>query len=599
MAMPKKHNAAPRTPEQNRRLTIFIIAAVLCAGLIVGLIFGISGLLADPADDGLILPNVIAGGINLGGMTPEEATNALQLSVADPLTRKDLTVELPGTSLTLAPADTKVQLDVAALVESAYSYGRTGSAREREALRAKAETTPYILPLLPYLELDKDHILAAAQAFCDSYSIEISQPSAVISGDRPSYTPPDADGNPSPANDHVTHQVLTIHTGTPQFLLEAGDLYDAILDAYSLLELKVRYQAPNRIEPEALDLQALFDSYCIEPEDAQMDEKTYQITPEVVGYGFDVEAVQALIDQAGYGQELTISLDFLLPDITERSFGVLFQDVLASFTSTADSEGDTYNRDKNLELSCEAINGTVVKPGEVFDFNKILGPRTSEKGYLSAPDYTGSTTSSIGGGISQTASALHYCALLSGLQIDERHTHTYAVEYTPLGTDAAIRYGKQNLIFTNSSAEPIRILASAKGGQVTIQLLGTETRAYKPIVESDIIKTLDPETIYQSMSKDNVYGYENGQVLQAGHTGYTIEVYYCRYDSETNTLIGRDLLCEVKYDKCDELVVRIGTVETKPPETTAPTVPSDPSGSTDPTDTTAPTDSTSPTEETP
>ncbi len=575
MATPRRNPAAPRTPEQNKRLSIFIICAVLCAAVIVALALGISSLFREPYDDGRILPNVTAGGVNIGGMTPDEATNALRLSVADPIARKELTVELPGAALTLAPTDTKVSLDVDKLVEAAYSYGRTGDALQRKQVRAKAETTPYILPLLPYLELDMDYIRSATQAFCDNYSIEISQPSAVISGQRPVYTPPDEEGNPSPENDKVSHQTLTITTGTPQFHLESADLVDAVLDAYSLLQLKVSYQAPNRIEPEALDLEALFEAHCQEPEDAQMDEKTFQITPEVIGYGFDIAAVRAQMEKAGYGQTLTISLDFLLPDITERSFGVLFQDVLATYTSKAPTEGDNHNRDENLKVSCEAINGTVVKPGEVFDFNKILGPRTAEKGYLSAPNYTGSPLNSIGGGIGQTASALHYCALLSGLQIDERHTHPFSVEYTPLGTDASISYGKENLVFTNTSSEPIRILAEAKDGQVTIQLLGTETREYKPVIEADILDTQEPETIYQSMGKDNAYGYTDGQVLQIAHIGYTIEVYYCRYDEETNTLIGRDLLYEVRYEKCDQVVVRI---ESEKPE------PSDPSDSTKPTD---------------
>ncbi len=582
MATPRKNTAQPRTPEQNRRLTIFIICAVCSIALIVGMAFGISALFREPSDDGLILPNVTAGGINIGGMTPQEATNALQVSVADPLSRKELTVVLPGASLTLAPTETKVQLDVASLVEAAYRYGRTGSAQENKQIRAKAETTAYILPLLPYLTLDHGYIQTTAQAFCDSYSVSISQPTATISGDRPSYTPPDEDGNPSPENDNVTHQILTITTGTPHFVLNSQDLYDTILDAYSLLQLKVNYQAPNQIEPDALDLEALFKEYCQLPVDAEMDDKTFQITPEVIGYGFDIAEVQAAIDQAGYGQTVTISLDFLLPDITEQSFGELFQDVLAAFTSNASNDGDTKNRDQNLKISCEAINGTVVKPGEVFDFNKILGPRTSEKGYVSAPNYEGSPLNSIGGGIGQTASALHYCALLAGLQIDERHAHPFAMDYTPLGTDAAITYGTENLIFTNTTSEPIRILAEAKGGKVSIQFLGTETREYKPMVEADTIQTLEPETIYQSMDKDNVYGYKDGQVLQTAHTGYTVEVYYCRYDAETNTLIGRDLLYEIRYEKCDQVVVRIESGEPKPTEpsdTTSPTKPTEPTGS--------------------
>ncbi len=583
MATPRRNPASAgtgRTAEQNKRLTIFIICAILAVALLVGIIFGLIALFREPVDDGRILPNVTAGGVNIGGMTQEEATNALQVSVADPISRKDLKVELPGATLTLAAQDAKVKLDLEALVQAAYRYGRTGSALEKKQIRAKAETTPYILPLLPYLELDQEYIRTTTQAFCDSYSINMSHPTAVVTGDRPTYTPPDKDGVPSIENDKVTHQVLTIVTGTPQFLLESDDVVDAILDAYSLFDLTIQYEAPKRIEPEKLDLQELFDTYCQEPVDAEMDEKTFQITPEVVGYGFDIAFLQELLDKAGYGQEVKISFSFLLPDITERSFGELFQDVLATFTATAKDEDQNQNRDNNLLVSCEAINGTVVKPGEVFDFNKVLGPRTSEKGYVSAPTYTDSSINSIGGGISQTASALHYCAMLAGLQINERHAHPYTVPYTPLGTDAAITYGKENLVFTNTTAEPIRILAKAEGDQVTIQLLGTESRTYKPMIEADIMKSTEPTTTYQYMAKDNVMGYKDGQILQKGHTGYTIQVYYCRYDEKTNDLIGRDLLYEIRYAKVDQVVAK---VESDIPDPTDPTGPSGSTGSTAPT----------------
>lgn len=580
MATQRRNTASParRTPEQNQRLTIFIICAVLAVALVIGLIVGLVALFAEPEDDGRILPNVTAGGVNIGGMTPAEAESALELSVVEPLTRKELTVELPGTSLVLSPGDTKVQLDVKALVQAAYRYGRSGSAVENRLTRAKAETTAYIVPLLPYLELDTDYIRGAVEAFCDSYSIEISHPTVVVEGQRPQYIKPeyDEEGNlvGEDPNRNATHQVMTIVTGTPQFLLESEDLMDAILDAYSLLRLTVNYKAPNRIEPEAVDLAALFKEYCTLPEDAEMDEKTFEITPEVVGYGFRIEEVQKLLDEAGYGKEVQIPLGFLMPDITERAFGELFQDVLATFTATAKDEKPNANRDNNLLVSCEAINGYVLKSGESFDFNKVLGPRTSEKGYLSAPDYTGSAISSIGGGISQTASALHYCAILAGLPVNEHHTNPFAVFYTPLGTDAAINYGKQNLVFTNTFDEPIRILAEADGDKVTIRLMGTETREYVPTIESDIIKTFEPSTIYQSMGKDNAYGYEDGQVIQAAHTGYRIEVYYARYDEETQELIGRDLLYQVSYTKVDQVVVRIEGADE--PDPSDPTKPSEP-----------------------
>ena len=57
---------------------------------------------------------------------------------------------------------------------------------------------------------------------------------------------------------------------------------------------------------------------------------------------------------------------------------------LASFTTETTANE---KRNTNVRLAAEAINGTVVKPGEEFSFNKIVGPRTAEKGYQEAAAY--------------------------------------------------------------------------------------------------------------------------------------------------------------------------------------------------------------------
>lgn len=51
---------------------------------------------------------------------------------------------------------------------------------------------------------------------------------------------------------------------------------------------------------------------------------------------------------------------------------------ISSFTTTTTSNK---NRNTNVRLSAEAINGTVVKPGYTFSFNKTTGERTAAKGY--------------------------------------------------------------------------------------------------------------------------------------------------------------------------------------------------------------------------
>ena len=56
---------------------------------------------------------------------------------------------------------------------------------------------------------------------------------------------------------------------------------------------------------------------------------------------------------------------------------------------------------ENLRLACEAINGTILNPGEVFSFNDVVGERTAEKGYKPATIYAdgGASVDDLGGGV--------------------------------------------------------------------------------------------------------------------------------------------------------------------------------------------------------
>ncbi len=537
---------------RNKRIMLLTISFCLLLVLVAGIITGAVYLMRNQQVDDKILDNVIVGGINIGGMTKEDAINAVKLSIEPILTGESMIVRLENDVLELSPELTGIRLDVEELVEAAYAYGRTGTRLEQNMARIKAQTKTHTIALLPYLRLNLTQIRNAVKTFCDGYNVEMVDPVIHLEGQRPTYH---LDGD----NSHAVHQTLTITMGSPESILEADDLYYAILDAYSLFQMELRYAVPVLVEPEKPNAQDIFDMYCIAPVDAILDPRTFDVTPEVYGYGFNVYMLQRQIDKAEYGQTLELTLDFLLPDITAEDLaGGLFQDLLVSYTAT--STQTTANRNQNLAVSCAAINGLVIKAGESFDLNEILGPRTAERGYASAPLYTGSTSHIVGGGINQTASALYYCALRAGLQIDEHAFHRYAMTYTPMGTDAAMS-STENLVFTNTTSAPIRILAEAIGGNVKITFMGTEDKEYLLDIESTVISQSAPTIVYQTMQKDNVYGYKDGSVIQTGLTGYVVETYLCKYDRVTGILISRELLSQITYEKRDIIIVKIENAE--------------------------------------
>jgi vancomycin resistance protein YoaR len=533
-----------------RNKRIILLTLTLCLFLIAaaGIITGLYVWSQNQEVDDKILDNVIVGGVNIGSMTKEDAINAVTLVVEPKLKQQSLIVRLENDTLELSPDLTGVVLDVEDLVDAAYNYGRSGTKLEQTIAKEQAKTKEHTIALLPYLRLNLGRIRSAVDGFCQNYSVEMIDPVISIDGNRPTYV---VGGD----NDHAVHQTLTITMGSPESFLDPNDLYYAILDAYSLLQMEVNYAVPVLVEPEKPDAQKIFDDFCIAPADATLDSKTFEVTPEIYGYGFDIFDLQRLIDRAEYGQTLQITMDFLLPDITAEALaGDLFQDLLVSYT--AGSSGSSAARNQNLATSCAKINGLVIKAGETFDFNEVLGPRTLERGYASAPTYTGSTSNIVGGGVSQTASALYYCALRAGLQIDEQHFHRYAMTYTPMGTDAFVS-NTENLVFTNTTSAPIRILAEATGGSVKITFLGTEDKEYLLDIESVTVTQYMPEIIYQSMPKDNVYGYKDGNVIQSGLTGYLVETYLCKYDPVTGLLVSRELLSSVSYEKRDIIIIKI------------------------------------------
>lgn len=142
-----------------------------------------------------------------------------------------------------------------------------------------------------------------------------------------------------------------------------------------------------------------------------------------------------------------------------------YSNLYATYTS---SYVNNANRTRNLEIASKAISGTIVQPGQIFSFNNVVGPRTSSRGYKSAPVFSGNgTEDGIGGGICQVASTMFNCALNANVGIVERHQHSQRVSYVPLGRDAAIYGTVQDFRWKNTTKYPIRVIMTVKNGKIT------------------------------------------------------------------------------------------------------------------------------------
>lgn len=542
---------------KKEKITLITLGSVTAALLIAAIIM-VSTMFTAPADDGLILKGVVAAGVNIGGMTPQEAADALQEATANTYSKLDMVVTVLDSKITLSPADTGASLDIQAVVQDAYNYGRTGSRAEQTQAKNNALTNSVIIPITPHLNLDTNYIRSEINKLGAQFSSTLTQPKLTLKGTKPAM------GVSKPDTTKV-HQTLEIYVGTAEYGLDTNKLYNQVLEYYNINIFQVVYN-PTVLSPDSVeeDLLSYYEDLCVEPVDAQMDPVTFDITPEVYGYGFNLNEVKELIAKAPYGTTLTIELTYLTPNLTEELIsGNLFKDVMGDYFSTLGTD-EAWNT--NAALAAEKLNGLIIKSGDTFSFNEALGELTAENGYLEALTYRGTVAVPvIGGGVTHTASVLYNCVLQAELEILECRNHTYATSFIEVGRDVYVAEGKSDFCFRNTRPDPIRIRAEVVDGVIQISIEGTDTRDYTVDIIVETTKTIRPGTLYNVMQSNNPGNYKDGDVLSEGMNGYVIELYKSIYDNQDGTLIEEILIGTYTYEAQDSVVVKLQNNATEPP----------------------------------
>jgi vancomycin resistance protein YoaR len=157
---------------------------------------------------------------------------------------------------------------------------------------------------------------------------------------------------------------------------------------------------------------------------------------------------------------------------TEEADALGIRRKLVSYTTQMGESSS--NRIHNVHLMADYIDGTIVKPGEVFSFNDVVGPRTSERGFLEGQMIIGSLVlPSIGGGVCQTATTLFNDAFELGLPIVARVNHNLYLAHYPLGRDATVSWGGPDFKFKNDLKHGLLIKASYTDATLTFTVYGT------------------------------------------------------------------------------------------------------------------------------
>lgn len=130
-------------------------------------------------------------------------------------------------------------------------------------------------------------------------------------------------------------------------------------------------------------------------------------------------------------------------------------------------------RQNNIEITCNTLNGTQIKPGEIFSFCDVVGKATTEKGYQEADIFVdGKKEKGLGGGNCQISTTLYNAVLqVPDLEVTERHEHSKKVPYIEQGKDAAVSYGSYDFKFKNNSNYTIKIVMEKTQDEITAKLI--------------------------------------------------------------------------------------------------------------------------------
>lgn len=139
----------------------------------------------------------------------------------------------------------------------------------------------------------------------------------------------------------------------------------------------------------------------------------------------------------------------------------------------------------NLRLASGRVDGLLIRPGETFSLNKVVGNCTRRRGYVEGMRLAdGAPVPGVGGGISQLANPLHWMFLHSPLTVLERSEHSFDPfpdngRVLPWGVGCTIVYNYVDLVVRNDTTTTFQLRT-----RVGTQRLHGELRADRELSTS-------------------------------------------------------------------------------------------------------------------
>lgn len=503
-------------------------------------------------NSGSIYRGVEVGDVDLGGLSRSQAEQTLSERIPNEL--QEIQFRGPEESFTVPAREFGVNFNVPATVDAAYAVGREGNILEQVKERFAATFGTVEVPTEAGYESEvaRSAVESLAQRINEEPQtgyVRINGAGVEVGEARSGYEVDvagtvdnlDRSVDELSGDVEVAGQELEPAVSTAA-AREAGDKARAALDGPLVLkeggqEWRI---SPQQIG-EALQLRArdgniqvsfvesrlrgvvngIASEINAEPRSAQYVVSGPQVLVQDGQIGKTVEA-QKLLGAIGAGM-FTGQREYQVPVITEEPAFTTAEaeslrptELIGDYRTTfAVEDANSPERVANLQIASNAINGTLVAPGEVFSANEILAPLD----YNAAHVFSGGKVATAdGGGLCQIASTLYMAANWAGLDILERHQHYAKLNYIRPGFDSTLWFGRSggqelDMQFRNTTSGYLLVREYVSNGYVYAEIYGQPTGKSVDMYSEKVGSGEDTETwtTYKTVTDAS-----SGEVLQSG-----------------------------------------------------------------------------------
>lgn len=194
-------------------------------------------------------------------------------------------------------------------------------------------------------------------------------------------------------------------------------------------------------------------------------------------------------------------------------------------------------RNVNLSRAAELINGTLLKPGETFSLNGVVGERTKANGFTEGYVVSdGIFKKDLGGGVSQIATTTFNAMFFAGLKDVQHKPHSVYIDRYPKGREATVAWPKIDLRFTNTT--PYGVLVKAGVRPSTPSAEGAATVSMYSTKNWKITSRTGPRTDYRQPQVRYLQGSDCEEF--SGTQGFTVDVFRYFRDLDSGKVLRRE-----------------------------------------------------------